>query len=92
MLWVRDTRWPRKWVECWVTWIINGTLDPKHFSFPQLVLAEIYQRKNDSVSLMRELQEFLKFHPDSKRVPELTEWLERTRSNTESALLEAATR
>ncbi len=67
-------------------------LDPKHFSFPQLVLAEIYQRRNDSVSLMRELQEFLIFHPDSKRVPELTEWLERTRNSTESALLEAARR
>ncbi len=67
-------------------------LDPKHFSFPQLVLAEIYQRRNDSLSLMRELEEFLKYHPDSKRVPELTEWLERTRSSTESALLEAARR
>ena len=67
-------------------------LDPKHFSFPQLVLAEIYQRRNDSVSLMWELEEFLKYHPDSKRVPELTEWLERTRNSTESALLEAARR
>ncbi len=65
-------------------------LDPKHFSFPQLVLAEIYQRRNDSLSLMRQLEEFLKFHPDSKRVPELTEWLERTRNGTEGALLEAA--
>ena len=67
-------------------------LDPKHFSFPQLVLAQIYELKSDSLSLMRELEEFLKFHPDSKRVPELTEWLERTRSSTESALLEAARR
>jgi len=52
----------------------------------------IYDLKSDSLSLMRELQEFLKFHPDSKRVPELTEWLERTRSSTEGALLEAARR
>ena len=67
-------------------------LDPKHFSFPQLVLAQIYELKSDSLSLMRELEEFLKFHPDSKRVPELTEWLERTRNSTETALLEAARR
>ncbi len=67
-------------------------LDPKHFSFPQLVLAQIYELKSDSVSLMRELEEFLIFHPDSKRVPELTEWLERTRNSTESAPLEAARR
>ena len=67
-------------------------LDPKHFSFPQLVLAQIYELQSDSVSLMWELEEFLKFHPDSKRVPELTKWLERTRSSTEDALLEAAKR
>ena len=65
-------------------------LDPKHFSFPQLVLAQIYELKSDSVSLMWELEEFLKFHPDSKRVPEMTQWLERTRDSTEGALLEAA--
>ncbi len=65
-------------------------LDPKHFSFPQLVLAQIYDLKSDSVALMWELEEFLKFHPDSKRVPEMTQWLERTRDSTEGALLEAA--
>lgn len=67
-------------------------LDPKHFSFPQLVLAQIYELKNESISLMRELEEFIKYHPDSQRVPEMTQWLERTRNNTESALLEAANR
>jgi len=65
-------------------------LDPKHFSFPQLVLAQIYELKSDSVALMWELEEFLKYHPDSKRVPEMTQWLERTRDSTEGAHLEAA--
>ena len=65
-------------------------LDPKHFSFPQLVLAQIYELQSDSVSLMRELEEFLIFHPDSQRVPEMTLWLDRTRSSTDGALLEAA--
>ena len=45
-----------------------------------------------TAELIRQLEEFLKFHPDSKRVPELTEWLERTRNSTENALLEAARR
>ncbi len=65
-------------------------LDPKHFSFPQLVLAQIYELKSDSLSLMRELEEFLKFHPDSKRAPEMAQWLERTRSSSDGALLKAA--
>ncbi len=67
-------------------------LDPKHFSLPQLVLAQIYELKSDSLSLMRELEEFLRYHPDSKRVPEMTQWLERTRDSTEGAPLEAARR
>ncbi len=65
-------------------------LDPKHFSFPQLVLAQIYELKSDSVALMWELEEFLKYHPDSKRVPEMAHWLERTRNSIDSTPLEAA--
>ncbi len=65
-------------------------LDPKHFSLPQLVLAQIYELKSDSVSLMWELEEFLKYHPDSKRVPEMAQWLERTRNSIDSTPLEAA--
>ena len=55
-------------------------LDPKHFSFPQLVLAKIYQLRQDSASLIGELEEFLQYHPDSERVPQVTEWLKRARS------------
>jgi Tfp pilus assembly protein PilF len=71
---------------------VAKTLDPKHFSFPQLVLAQIYELQSDFVSLMWELEEFLKYHPDSARVPEMSQWLERTRNSTEGALLEAARR
>lgn len=56
-------------------------LDPKHFSFPQLVLAEIYQLKENYPSLIGELEEFLKYHPDSKRVPEVTELLKQARTH-----------
>ena len=47
------------------------TLDPAHFSYPQLLLAEIYARQQDPSSAARELEEFLKFHPDSDRAPRL---------------------
>ena len=47
------------------------TLDPGHFSGPQLVLAEIYRRKQDPARAVLELEEFLKLHPDSSRAAEL---------------------
>ena len=43
------------------------TLDPGHFSFPQLVLAEIYLLREDDASLARELEQFLRFHPDTEQ-------------------------
>ena len=52
-------------------------LDPRHFSFPQLVLAELYQQRRDGAALTHELEEFLKYHPDSDRVSQITDWLNR---------------
>lgn len=40
-------------------------IDPAHFSHPQLILAEIYRRRGDRVSLIEELEDFLARHPDS---------------------------
>ncbi|MBI3940675.1 MAG: tetratricopeptide repeat protein [Acidobacteria bacterium] len=40
-------------------------LDPGHFSFPQLVLAELYKRRQDYNAMAAELEEFLRRHPDS---------------------------
>ncbi|MBI3894328.1 MAG: tetratricopeptide repeat protein [Acidobacteria bacterium] len=40
-------------------------LDPAHFSQPQLSLAEIYLRRSEEEAALRELQDFLKYHPDS---------------------------
>jgi len=42
-------------------------LDPGHFTFPQIVLAAIYERRNDMPSVIRELEDFLQRHPDSDR-------------------------
>lgn len=40
-------------------------IDPMHYSQPQLVLAGIYQRKSQSGPALRELEEFIRLHPDS---------------------------
>ena len=45
-------------------------LEPGHFSFPQLLLAEIYSQRRDLEAGIRELEEFLRLHPDSTRVAE----------------------
>ncbi len=39
--------------------------DPAHFSFPQLILSSIYKARNDYACMIGELEEFLRFHPDS---------------------------
>lgn len=40
-------------------------IDPMHYSQPQLVLAGIYQRKSQSELALRELEEFVRLHPDN---------------------------
>jgi len=55
-------------------------LDPRHFSYPQLVLAQIYQLRQDTPSLIGEFEEFLQYHPDSELVPQVTEWLRQARA------------
>ena len=55
-------------------------LDSRHFSFPQLVLAKIYQLRHNDAAVVGELEEFLEYHPDSERVPEINDWLKRARA------------
>jgi tetratricopeptide (TPR) repeat protein len=52
-------------------------IDPAHFSFPQLVLIEIYARKNQPEAAAAEIREFMKLHPDSDWIPKLREALEK---------------
>jgi Tfp pilus assembly protein PilF len=42
-------------------------LDPAHFSYPQLTLAEIDMRRGDRESALAELRDFLKRHPDAQQ-------------------------
>jgi Tfp pilus assembly protein PilF len=46
-------------------------LDPAHFSHPQLVLAQIYIRRNRRDEAAAELEQFLRFHPDAGNAAEL---------------------
>jgi tetratricopeptide (TPR) repeat protein len=55
-------------------------LDVRHFSFPQLVLAEIYARKEDYAAFVSELEEFLRYHPDSKLASGVSQSLEKARA------------
>jgi tetratricopeptide (TPR) repeat protein len=55
-------------------------LDVRHFSFPQLVLAEIYARKEDYAAFVSELEEFLRYHPDSTLAPRVNQSLEKARA------------
>jgi tetratricopeptide (TPR) repeat protein len=43
------------------------SLDPTHFSHPQLVMAEIHLRRGERVAAAGDLEDFLKHHPDWPR-------------------------
>jgi Tfp pilus assembly protein PilF len=46
-------------------------LDPAHFSYPQLTLAEIYLKRNDRADALDQYRDFLKRHPDSPQAVEI---------------------
>ena len=46
-------------------------LDPAHFSYPQLALAQIFLLRLDSQRARLELEEFLTLHPEAKEAPEV---------------------
>jgi tetratricopeptide (TPR) repeat protein len=55
-------------------------IDPSHFSLPQVILIEIYMRRNKLPEAIAEMEEFLKLHPDSDWVPGIRKALETARS------------
>lgn len=54
-------------------------LDPAHFSFPQLTLAEIYLRKGDREAAAAELEEFVRLHPDDPSAAKIREGIAKLR-------------
>jgi len=54
-------------------------LDPAHFSYPQLILAQLYIIRQNPDSAVGELEEFLKLHPDSERAGKIRETIRNLR-------------
>ncbi len=57
-----------------------ASLDPRHFSYPQLTLARIYLLQKDFASATRELEQFLSLHPDAQSSPAVRKHVEAIRS------------
>jgi tetratricopeptide (TPR) repeat protein len=55
-------------------------LDPANFHFPQLLLAEIYRRKRDYPSMVSQLEEFMRLHPDAQQTREVARVVGEVRS------------
>ena len=53
------------------------TIDPGHFTLPQLSLADIYLRQGATEAARRELEDFLARHPDSPLAPNVRRQLQR---------------
>jgi len=58
------------------------SLDPGHFSYPQLPLAEIYVLRQDFDSAGRVLDQFLALHPDAIKMPALQKRISAIRART----------
>ncbi len=60
------------------------SLDPGHFSHPQVTLAELYRQLKDTQGMIRELKEFIFYHPDDAKVPALRKILAEIESASEN--------
>lgn len=49
------------------------SIDPAHFSHPQLLLAEIHLRRGEKSAAADSLDEFLRYHPDWPQAPRIRE-------------------
>jgi len=56
-------------------------LDPRHFSAPQLSLADLYLVQGRLEERIREMEEYLKYHPDGAFAPRVRELLQQARTN-----------
>ncbi|SPF55172.1 TPR repeat-containing protein [Candidatus Sulfopaludibacter sp. SbA4] len=54
-------------------------IDPAHFSHPQLFLAEIHLRRGDRSAAARDLEDFLKYHPDWPQAAKMREQIGKLR-------------
>ena len=61
-------------------------IDPAHFSRPQLLLAEICLRKGDEQGAARELEEFLRYHPDEPNRAKIEDSIRKLKSTPSQIL------
>ena len=66
-------------------------IDPAHFSHPQLILAQIDMRRDDRAAAAGELEEFLRYHPDSPQAGKIKDEIARLRAQPNPAEEFAAT-
>jgi tetratricopeptide (TPR) repeat protein len=59
-------------------------LDPANYFFPQLQLAEIYRLRRDYLSMARELEQFVRLHPDAPSAREVQPVLKELRTRLAS--------
>jgi Tfp pilus assembly protein PilF len=55
--------------------------DPGHFSFPQLMLADIYLRRGDAPRAVEQLEDFVRRHPDAPQSPRIRDKLAEMRGS-----------
>lgn len=55
-------------------------IEPGHFSLPHLYLAQIFGRRGARAAAIRELEEFLKIHPDSDQAPDVRKTIDLLRN------------
>jgi tetratricopeptide (TPR) repeat protein len=59
---------------------ITISLDPAHYFYPQILLADIYGQRSDRAGMVRELEEFLRLHPDSQKARDVAQIVDKLRS------------
>ena len=55
-------------------------IDPAHFSNPELVLAQIHMRRNETAQAIADWEDFLHHHPDAPQAARIREILKQLRS------------
>jgi tetratricopeptide (TPR) repeat protein len=65
--------------------LLTEELDPAHFTNPQLPLAQIYLRHSEGQAALEELEDFLRYHPDSPEAPSVRATIERIEITVEAA-------
>ncbi len=70
--------------------LLTEELDPAHFTNPQLPLAQIYLRHSQEQAALEELEDFLRYHPDSPEAPSVRAMVERIEDSVDAEAAQAS--